>query len=312
APAQDGTIKLVCKASHGTALGGAVETVVIPMLQGPQQKKRYTVCVSSQVGCAMNCQFCHTGRMGLLANLQAAQIVEQVVIAKRHLNEIGDTTPITGVVFMGMGEPFDNYENVSKAVQVMTEKSGTGLRLSAGRVTVSTVGIVPRIRQFCEDPNMRANLAVSLHATEDTTRDWLVPVNQRHDLETLMQPPPGTPANGQRRLLVIQYTLLRGVNNSLEDGVRLGALARRLHCVVNLITFNDHPGTPFRRAEEHTAAAFSAAVSASGTLCTLRESKGDDGASACGQLGNMAIVAVAGRKPVPVGKAARAATASVS
>lgn len=298
---QDGTVKLISR----TEMNHLVETVIVPMEQGPQRSKRYTICVSSQVGCRQNCDFCHTGRMGLLANLQAAQIVEQVLIAKRYLSKVHDEIPITGVVFMGMGEPFDNLQSVKKAVKILTDPTMPGLRLKATRITVSTSGIIPGIRDYLTDPEIRSSLAVSLHATTNEVRDWLVPLNKRYKLEDLIQILqefyPRTPGN--RRVVTLQYVLLKGVNDSMEDANRLGAIALGINSVVNLITFNDHPGTAFKKCSREETQAFRSRVSSYGVLCTVRDSRGDEGASACGQLGDLVELEKIGRKPVPTAAA---------
>ncbi|CAM9397401.1 unnamed protein product [Discosporangium mesarthrocarpum] len=345
--AMDGTRKMVSRLTSGEGAGKQVETVIIPMVGGRKKAARYTVCVSSQVGCAMNCQFCYTGRLGLMANLQTAQMVEQVIYAKRYLESVGDLAPLTGVVYMGMGEPFDNYDRVMKSVKILTDPR-EGVRLSAGRVTVSTVGLVPQIERFCSDPNNRALMAVSLHASTDQVRDQLIPVNRRYPLQDLFAvlrkhfpkrlqsrcPPHALspnikPArtvmhsdittkttknekndgNGQqgpsnkprhRRILNIEYTLLKGANDSMEDAVRLAELLSEVDCVVNLITFNPHEGTPFAASSRETLDNFRSVLTGSGLLCTVRDSRGDDGMAACGQLGGAVIDGMGDRKLIPV------------
>lgn len=363
--AADGTRKLVSVLTSGEGAGKKVETVIIPMLRGPQREPRYTVCVSSQVGCAMNCQFCYTGRLGLMANLQTAQIVEQVVSAKRFLESVDDPCKVTGVVFMGMGEPFDNYDKVMRAVKILTDPVA-GVRLKASSVTVSTVGLVPQIERFCTDPGNGASLAISLHAVTDEVRDKLIPVNRRYPLAQLSETlrthfpraskpkpddckdyssagsndksarniaSPSTPPTpldetpgqgevpaaaaaatqmgpsdrkpGQRprrksKILAVEYTLLGGVNDSLADADRLANWLRGVACVVNLITFNPHSGTPFSMSSLATSEAFRQALSERGQLCTFRDSRGDDEMAACGQLGGKSMAGKDGRKAVPV------------
>ncbi|CAM9586486.1 unnamed protein product [Laminaria digitata] len=361
--AADGTRKLVSVLTSGEGAGKKVETVIIPMLRGPQREPRYTVCVSSQVGCAMNCQFCYTGRLGLMANLQTAQIVEQVVSAKRFLESVGDPAKVTGVVFMGMGEPFDNYDRVMRAVNILTDPVA-GVRLKASSVTVSTVGLVPEIERFCTDPGNGASLAISLHAVTDEVRDKLIPVNRRYPLAQLSETLrthfprpskpkpddckdtssagsdetstgnvaslttspslPGATAGGQgaaaagaaqirpsdrkpgqrprrkSRILSVEYTLLGGVNDSLADADRLANWLKGVACVVNLITFNAHSGTPFSVSSLATSEAFRQALSESGQLCTFRDSRGDDEMAACGQLGGKSMAGPDARKTLPV------------
>jgi len=292
--AKDGTTKLV-SALHGDEGGaeGIVETVLIPMTSSNGVVSRYTVCVSSQVGCAMNCQFCHTGRMGLMGNLSAAQIVEQVVEARRWLASEGAQSgrpamPIANVVFMGMGEPLHNMDAVLAAVDVLADPAG--LMLSRNKIVISTVGLVPEMRAFLD--SKKAKLAVSLHATTDEVRDWIVPVNRRYPLAELVSlleeyyPMTTQHARGDR-FVVIEYVLLRGVNDSVDDAARLAGLLSNVYCMVNLIVFNPHDGTEFERTPDGDVAAFRQALTAAGKVCTVRASKGDDTMAACGQLGDV-------------------------
>ncbi|CAM9621849.1 unnamed protein product, partial [Ectocarpus sp. 4 AP-2014] len=318
-------------------------------------------------------------------------IVEQVLVAKRYLETVGDPSPVTGVVFMGMGEPFDNFDRLMRAVKILTDPRA-GVRLKASSVTVSTVGLVPQIERFCKDPANGASLAISLHAVVDEVRDKLIPVNRRYPLERLSETlrthfprspkpaadeptgvalarassaaapalgpedvavgsagrkstagpgreweqetnllgerrPPSTPTEPQQRprsppdgggstrkgprrsgrrrrprVLAVEYTLLGGVNDSLEDADRLAEWLEGVACVVNLITFNAHAGTPFSPSSPETAEAFRRALAARGQLCTFRDSRGDDGMAACGQLGGESMAGGGDRagKPVPV------------
>mmetsp|Transcript_28832 Transcript_28832/g.74419 ORF Transcript_28832/g.74419 Transcript_28832/m.74419 type:complete len:452 (+) Transcript_28832:65-1420(+) len=182
ARSRDGTRKLLFKLTGGEAKGSTIETVIIPVVRELGQKSRLTLCVSTQVGCAMNCQFCYTGRMGLLGNLTTAQIVEQVVEARRFLNAEGDDTPLTNLVYMGMGEPLHNLQAVTDSINIMC--CPLGLHVSHNKITVSTVGLVDEMKRFV--PQSRAQLALSLHATTDEVRDWIVPVNRRYPLEELI------------------------------------------------------------------------------------------------------------------------------
>ncbi|GFR44485.1 hypothetical protein Agub_g5748 [Astrephomene gubernaculifera] len=179
--AADGTRKLQFEVTHGSAAGGAVEAVIIPVVRQQGRRDRLTLCVSSQVGCAMNCQFCFTGRMGLRGQLSAGQIVEQLVEARRLLAEEGDRTPLTNLVFMGMGEPLHNPHAVTAAAAIASHP--LGLHISPNKITVSTVGLVPELRWLVA--HSRVQVALSLHATTDEVRDWIVPVNRRYDLACL-------------------------------------------------------------------------------------------------------------------------------
>eukprot|EP00775_Hariotina_reticulata_P001248 gene1248-1588_t len=286
--AQDGTKKLVFKLTEGEGRGGSVEAVLIPMLHRKGSRKHVTLCVSSQVGCAMNCQFCYTGRMGLSGNLSTAQIIEQMVVACRVLaSDPAADASITNVVFMGMGEPLHNFESVMAAVDIMCHP--LGLHMSHNKVTVSTVGLADKLEQFATSSNVQ--LAWSLHATTDTVRDWIVPVNRRHNLDTLttlMRKHYGTGNSAGRRVLV-EYTLLQGVNDSLEDAARLVELLNGIEAKVNLIMFNPYLGTRFQRSPIETALSFRSVLIQAGRICTIRDSRGDDEMAACGQLGNPAM-----------------------
>lgn len=307
--AEDGTRKLVFELTSGRAAGRTIETVMIPSFHTASQRARTTVCVSSQVGCAMNCQFCLTGRMGLQGQLSTAQIVEQVVAARRIVaSSAGVLAPVANVVFMGMGEPLANLDAVVAAVSVLTRADGGGLALSPNKVTVSTAGLVPEMTRLVSDTS--AALAVSLHATTDEVRDWLVPVNRHYNLACLVgaledmfpseeaaagigpsssaaAAAPAAPLRRRRRRrqgLLVEYLLLAGVNDTDDDAARLAAMLSRVECKVNLITFNPHPGTPFRASSPQRTAAFRDALLRAGIVATLRDSRGDDQMAACGQL----------------------------
>jgi len=284
--AKDGTVKLVFTVTGGEMAGGRVETVLIPI---PSRKgTRITVCVSSQVGCAMNCQFCFTGRMGLKGNLTTGMIVEQLVEAKRHLAEHDSAfkvSDIKNIVFMGMGEPMDNLPAVTKAVRIMAHDQG--LHISRGKITVSTVGLIPEMRQYVAD-EPQTGLALSLHATTDETRDWIAPVNKRYpiaDLVATLEELFPHDMGCARQPLLVEYVMLRGVNDTPEDAVRLGELLRNVKCMVNLIVFNPHEGTLFEPSTPEAVEAFRAELKRQKYLCTVRDSRGDDEMAACGQLG---------------------------
>ncbi|KAG1672219.1 hypothetical protein FOA52_002920 [Chlamydomonas sp. UWO 241] len=301
--ALDGTTKLVfaLNPDESGRLSGSVETVLIPMTNASGVIARYTACVSSQVGCAMNCQFCHTGRMGLLANLSTAQIVEQILEARRWLVSSCPPElqmPIANVVFMGMGEPFHNYDVVLAAVDVMAEPMG--LKLSRNKIVVSTVGLVPQMRAFLDAG--KAKLALSLHATTDEVRDWIVPVNRRYplaDLVALLEEYFPTASARGDRFIVIEYVMLAGVNDGAADAERLAQLLENVYCMINLIVYNPHDGTPFQRSSDADIAAFRRTLAAAGKVCTVRASKGDDTMAACGQLGDASAAARPGPRLDP-------------
>ena len=287
--ASDGTLKMIF--SLDTEPSKHIETVLIPMSGSKGEgTSRYTCCLSCQVGCAQNCQFCATGRMGLMANLTTAQIVEQVIEARRYLQSRGIKQQIQNIVFMGMGEPLSNFESVMMAVDIIAEQ----LEISRGKILVSTVGLLPQMRQFVA--LNKAKLALSLHATTDVVRSWLLPVaNGKWNIAELVafleESFPLSDARGNLlkgdRFVVIEYLLLKGVNDSPEDAHRLLSLLKNVYSMVNLIVFNPHDGAAqFERSREEDVRAFKAILSKGGKLTTIRLSKGDDQAAACGQLGS--------------------------
>lgn len=286
--AADGTRKLVFELERG----GKIEAVVIPATSS-SGRRRNTLCISSQLGCAMNCQFCFTAKMGLHAHLSTAEIVDQVVQAQRLLRASGES--ITNVVFMGMGEPLHNVDNVIRATGILLHEKG--LNMSHNKVTVSTSGLVPAIRRFCRES--RACLAVSLNGTDNDVRTWIMPVNRKHPIEELMQTlreefPRGT--GGQEKVL-LEYVMLRGVNDTAEDSTRLVKLAANVPCKVNLIPFNPHPGSEFLPSHRQDVLNFRDYLVSKGMVCTVRESRGDYRMAACGQLGEG--VPKAGTRPPP-------------
>lgn len=254
--------------------GLVIETVVIPCDRG-----RTTVCVSSQVGCAMNCQFCYTGRMGLRKHLTTAEIVEQTVFARRLFsNESGS---ITNVVFMGMGEPLHNIENVLKAAAIMVDEQG--LQFSPRKVTVSTSGLVPQIKRFLRESNCA--LAVSLNATTDEVRNWIMPINRKYKLSLLLQTLREELSVKHKYKVLFEYVMLEGVNDSVEDAERLIELVRGIPCKINLISFNPHSGSQFKPSCEEKMIKFRNILAEGGCVVFLRPSRGDDQMAACGQLG---------------------------
>jgi len=250
--------------------GQAVETVFIP------EPNRGTLCISSQAGCAMDCAFCATGAQGFNRNLTAAEIIGQVVLASIELGE----TPITNVVFMGMGEPLANYRNVLPAVQLLTDEHAFGL--SRRRVTISTSGLVPQMLKLATECNVA--LAVSLHAPNDELRDRLVPINRIHPIAELLDACWRYAERLASRQITFEYVLLDGVNDSVEHARALGRLLRGKPAKVNLIPFNVFPGTEFRCSPPEAVDAFWRALKTPGLIVTVRRRRGDDIAAACGQL----------------------------
>lgn len=264
----DGTRKLVLR----THDGAKIESVLIP------EPRRQTLCVSSQVGCSLDCSFCATGRLGLGRNLRAGEIVDQVLHGAEVLARSGKE--ITHVVFMGMGEPLLNLDNVIRSIRILADPRGMGL--SPRRVTVSTAGVVPRMAELGRALPVR--LTVSLHATTDEVRNELVPLNRRFPIATLLEACRRYPASRRDRLS-FEYTLIRGVNDSPDDARRLVKLLHGLRAKVNLIPMNEHPGSAYRRPEAPQIEAFAGTLAAARLPVTVRRSRGDDIFAACGQLG---------------------------
>jgi 23S rRNA (adenine2503-C2)-methyltransferase len=254
----------------------SIESVLIP------DPPRLTLCISSQAGCAMGCEFCATARLGLLRNLSAAEIVGQVLAAQEHLS-LGER--ISNVVFMGMGEPLANYDAVVEAIEILCADWGLGL--SGRRITVSTVGLVPQMQQLVGDTPV--NLAVSLTATTDAQRDTLMPVNRRFPLAVLLGACRSLPIPLRRRI-TFEYVLLAGVNDSAADAKRLAGLLHGIRSKVNLIPFNPFPGAGFDCPSADAVRRFQEDLLSRGLHATVRQHRGRDVQAACGQL------ALAGRE----------------
>ena len=264
----DGTQKFLFRMADGQE----IESVLIP------DEDRNTLCISTQVGCTLDCAFCLTGTMGLLRNLKAHEIVDQVLWVLRDL-ETGDS--LTNVVLMGMGEPLANFREVTEALKRLVHPKMVGL--SPRRITLSTAGLVPQIRRLGES-GLNVNLAVSLNATTNAVRERLMPaVNKQYPLETLLQACRDYPLPPRRRIF-FEYVLLKGVNDSEEDAHRLLRLLKGLRCKVNLIPFNDYPGAPFGRPEDETVLRFQKILIEGHLTAFIRKSRGRDILAACGQL----------------------------
>jgi 23S rRNA (adenine2503-C2)-methyltransferase len=251
-----------------------VETVLIP------DEDRLTLCVSTQVGCTLDCGFCLTGRMGLKRNLKPFEIMEQVLTAQDRLHP-GER--ITNLVFMGMGEPLANLDALSEAIRRLTNKSW-GLGWSPRRITVSTAGLAARLKDIAP---LGVNLAISLNASTDEQRASLMPaVNGVASLKTLLAACRRYPLPPTRRL-TFEYVLLAGVNDHADDARRLTKLVRGIACKINLIPFNEFPGSPFRRPSDAAISVFQTIVRQAGLDVFVRKSRGRDVLGACGQLGNL-------------------------
>jgi 23S rRNA (adenine2503-C2)-methyltransferase len=251
--------------------GAAVEAVVMP------ERDHSTLCVSSQVGCAMGCRFCRTGEHGLVRNLTRGEIVAQV---RDLVREADPGLPPTNIVFMGMGEPLANFDALVGALDTLTDND-YGLKFSGQRITVSTAGLVPRMADLGR--KTRVNLAVSLNATEDETRTRLMPINRTYPLQTLLDACRRYPLQKGRRI-TFEYILIAGVNDSEADARRLAKLLRPNRSKINLIPFNPHPGSVFSRPSEETILSFQKILLDSHYTTIIRRSKGQDIAAACGQL----------------------------
>ena len=267
----DGTIKWLFESGAGQA----VESVFIP------EDDRGTLCISSQVGCALDCAFCATGAQGFNRNLTAAEIVGQVAVANRILpKRANGNNSITNVVFMGMGEPLANYRNVVPALKVLT--SDYGLGLSRRRVTLSTSGIVPHIDKLGDDCNV--SLAVSLHAANDELRDRLVPINRIHPIAELLDACWRYTSKHSNRFITFEYVMLKDVNDSLQHADELVGLLKNKPAKINLIPFNPFEGNEFSRSSSDTIRRFQARLRERGLVSTTRKTRGDDIDAACGQL----------------------------
>lgn len=270
---EDGTIKWLFESGFGQA----VEAVFIP------EPDRGTLCISSQVGCALDCAFCATGAQGFNRNLSAAEIIGQVWHANQALprrdNDAADFA-VTNVVFMGMGEPLANYRNVVPAIEVLISDLAYGI--SHRRVTVSTSGLVPNMDKLGDECNV--SLAVSLHAPNDDLRDELVPINKMHPIEKLLDACWRYAGKRANRHITFEYVMLDGVNDSLAHADQLGALLRNRPAKVNLIPFNPFAGNEYRRSPADTILDFQNRLRQHGLVATTRKTRGEDINAACGQL----------------------------
>lgn len=275
--ASDGTVKMLFQLDSKKH----IETVLIPDFDESGKISRATVCVSSQVGCAMACSFCATGLMGFQQNLTSGEIFDQVLAANRYSVEHYEKR-ITNIVYMGMGEPMLNYDAVLDSIEKLTSEDGMGM--AARRITVSTVGLAGRIRQLA-DQNIRFNLAVSLHSPFDSKRSAIMPVNRsvKTDLGALMQSIEHyTSKTG--RTVTYEYCMFRGYNDSLADATELSRLVARAPSKVNLIMYNPVEGLGFEKSTEQDLNAFIKRLVREGVTVTVRRSRGQDIDAACGQL----------------------------
>ena len=269
----DGTIKWLMRFPDGNE----AECVYIP------DKTRGTLCISSQVGCTLTCSFCHTGTQKLVRNLTVAEICGQVLLAMDELDDWPSGKPerrLTNIVLMGMGEPLFNYDNVSKAVQIIM--SGEGVAISKRRITLSTSGVVPEIKRCGEE--LGVNLAISLHATRDDLRNELVPINRKYPLAELVDACRNYPGLSNARRITWEYVMLNGINDSEDDCRALLALIRGIPSKLNLIPFNPWPGSPYVCSPDDRIDAFARRALNAGYASPVRAPRGRDILAACGQL----------------------------
>jgi 23S rRNA (adenine2503-C2)-methyltransferase len=274
----DGTRKWLLRFTDGEE----VETVHIP------EEDRGTLCVSSQVGCALTCSFCHTGTQRLVRNLLPEEIVGQVMIARDALGEWPspqDDRQLTNIVLMGMGEPLYNYENVAAALMIVMDPEG--LSISRRKITLSTAGVVPMIRRCGAE--LAVNLAISLHAVRDDVRDRLVPLNRKYPITELLEACRAYPGASNARRITFEYVMLKGVNDSPSDARELVRLLAGIPAKVNLIPFNSWPGAPYECSSETAIEAFSDIVFSAGYSAPVRTPRGRDILAACGQLKSASV-----------------------
>ena len=267
----DGTIK----ARYRLHDGHLIEAVLIPI----PSENRYTVCVSTQVGCSLTCTFCATGRMERKRNLDASEIFDQVVAINKHsLATFGQ--PLTNIVYMGMGEPLLTYPNVMRSIELITE----GLQIAPKRITVSTAGIAKMIKKAADD-KVKFNLALSLHAADDEKRHQIMPINEHNNLAAL------TEAliyfcKTRKKKITLEYIAFQNFNDSLDDAANLVKICKQFPCVVNILEYNPIDNAPFQKSADQDIDLFADYLRKNGIMVTFRRSRGRDIDAACGQLAN--------------------------
>jgi len=280
---KDGVRKLVCK----LARGGVVECVIIPMSDEPDEDPddeeaswdgRVTLCISTQIGCAMGCVFCASGQAGLERGLEPEEVVAQVMVAKAHL---GPHEHLRNLVFMGMGEPLHHYDDTARAIRLITHPDG--MAISPRRITVSTVGLVPGIRKLGEDFGGKVGLALSLHAPNDGVRGRIMPMNKKYPFAEVLDALRKYPLPKRRRI-TIEYTLIDGVNDEVAHARELARALQGLRVKVNLIPMNPITGSEHQAPRASRVEAFRDALAREGYGVSVRKTRGDDVDAACGQL----------------------------
>jgi 23S rRNA (adenine2503-C2)-methyltransferase len=263
----DGTKKFLFELEDGNR----IESVLMP------EKKRLTLCVSTQAGCGLGCRFCLTGKTGFNRNLATSEILNQILAVRETLNE---NTAITNIVLMGMGEPLANYENVLRAVELMLHPDA--FKFSSRRITLSTAGLLPEMVRLSEE-KVPFRLAVSLNASDDETRSELMPINRRYPLKQLLDLCRRFPLHHRSRI-TFEYVMVAGLNDSPQDAKRVVKILHGIPSKINLIPLNEAPGIPFKRPSEETVTRFQQVLMDAGLAAIVRRSKGADISAACGQL----------------------------
>ena len=268
----DGSIKFLFSLSDDNL----IESVLIP------EKNHYTLCISTQLGCSLGCRFCLTGKIGLIRNLSPQEIISQIldIISEFELSK-DSSKKITNIVFMGMGEPLLNYSNTIQALDIITN-SNYGMGLSARKITISTAGIVPRIYDLAFDSKIK--LAISLNASNNKTRNYLMPVNRKYPIEILLKACKDFPLPRGKRI-TFEYILIKGINDSDTDAYELSQILRGIKSKINLIPFNEHSKSEFKRSDDSQILNFQKILINNNYTAIIRNSKGRDIMAACGQLG---------------------------
>lgn len=267
-PSGDGSVKLALTAGDGEI----IESVIMP------EKNRMTLCVTTQIGCRMGCKFCVTGKVGFRRNLTTGEIVGQVITAREYLKKKHES-PLTNIVFMGMGEPMDNSENVLAALDILKDQSG--LDFSYRKITVSSVGLIDGLKML---DAKSAVIAISLNAADDSTRSMLMPINRLYPIEKIIDYV-RTFKGTRRTRITFEYILIKGVNDSLEDARRLAHILKDIKCKINLIPYNPSSYTEFERPDRSVIDSFHQYLLDRYFTVIIRDSRGQDVAAACGQLG---------------------------
>lgn len=268
--AQDGTIKFLIELEDKQS----VETVLLPFY------KKYTLCVSSQVGCAMGCEFCFTAKQGYKRNLKSYEIIAQILIAKNYLKKIkDDKRELTNIVFMGQGEPLHNFDALKEAIEIITDR--TGLSISEKNITVSSVGYIPGLKRFNELKGV--NFALSLHSAFEEKRNQIIPLNQKYPLTDILKEIELMKLN-KKQTVEYEYILIKDFNDSLEDAIALENLLKERTHMINIIPFNPFPGTHFKKPSPDDTKRFKNYLVQRNLRVMIRDTKGDEILAACGQL----------------------------